>query len=381
MSGFPFLSHRAAGQILGIWAAWSLLVLFFASAAMLLPVNNSSPWTAAVGAPPVARWDAVWYRSIAVDGYRYDPKETENNVGFYPLYPLAVRWSAAIAGMPVLATGIAVSLLFLAASLLLLGDLFGEWGGPGAAVPGVACLLFFPTSFYFASVYTESLFLLSGAAALWGARRGRWEIAALAGFACSLTRFNGALIAPAIAWYAWKGTDRGERWSRGRRVLAVAGPVLGAAVFPLYLWQRFGDPLLYVHAKIAGWSQRPKPLWTLAADVARQIPQRLRDPGMLENLSFASQLISAIFLVWATFVLFRRKLPAEGLYAALTILLLFESGTIDGLDRYALALFPCFFVLAELLRRRPTLAFAYAFAGIGLGVTFLHRFVHWIMVS
>jgi hypothetical protein len=344
---------------------------------MSLPVSNSSPWTAAVHAPPLARWDAVWYRSVAVDGYSYDPATTENNIGFYPLYPLALRALSRILPVNILWIGIGFSLACLLAALLLAGNLFAEWGGEAGAIRGAAALLLYPTSFYFASVYTESLFLLLTVAAFWGSRRGRWGIAGGAGFLASLTRLNGFLVAVPMAWYAW----RTWRERRLAPAIAVAATLAGAAVFPAYLWARFGNPLLYVHSKAVGWGMRSGSLWTLFTRVVADARAAVHDPAALETLSFVSQLASAALFVYLTVRLFRRGLIAEGLYAAASLLLLLHASTVAGMDRYVLALFPAFFVLAADLARRPALAFACMLFGVTLQVTFLHRFVHWIMVS
>jgi hypothetical protein len=159
----------------------------------------------------------------------------------------------------------------------------------------------------------------------------------------------------------------------------VAAGAAGAALYPLYLWRRFGDPLLYVHNKMTGWSVRPEPPWTLAVSTLREILAQIRhptDPGRV-----AVEVVSAsLFLVLTAALFAQRRIP-EGIYAAGTLLLLFTSGTLAGIQRYVLVLFPCFFPLARFLRPRPVPAVAYGVAGVGGGVVLLHRFVHWLFVG
>jgi len=64
-----FLRPAEARTIVGVWAAWSLLTVTLASVAMTLPATTTNSWIDYASAPPLARWDAVWYRSIAVEGY------------------------------------------------------------------------------------------------------------------------------------------------------------------------------------------------------------------------------------------------------------------------------------------------------------------------
>ncbi len=376
-----FLRPTEARAIVGTWAAWSLLTVVLASAAMALPASTTNPWIEYASAPPLARWDAVWYRSIAVDGYRYDPAVPQNNVGFYPLYAVVAGSVSRLLHTPLLPTGIVLSLLFLGGALLLIGDLFAEWGGPGMGFFGVAALLLYPTAFFLAAFYTESLFLLLSAASLWGARRGRWLIAGAAGFAACLTRLNGFLLAPAMAVSAFaprRATAPGPRLAPTAAVLAT---LAGAAVYPAYLWHRWGDPLLYVHSKAAGWAQHPAPIWVLARNVLADLVGHVRVPGVGGKLMLFAEVASTLLFVALTVAVFRRGLIAEGVFVAGTLLLLLLSGTLDGIHRYVLVLFPCFLPLAQALRPRPALAFAYAFGGAGFGLVSLHRFVHWIHVG
>ena len=370
---FPF---RTA---LGLWISWSVAVLLAAAAISTLPVASGNPWIQVMHAPPLARWDAVWYRSIAIDHYSYDPRSPENNVGFYPLYPLLLRAAASVTAFPVLWIGIGISLLCLLGALWLIGRLFAEWGGAGDAGWGVRTLLLYPTAFYFASVYTESLFLLLTGAAFFWSRQRRWLLAGLACGLASLTRLNGCLVALPVAWYGIQAVRQGS--PRRGPLIAMALSVAGAAGFPLFLWWRWGDPLLYIRSKAAGWGTGARPIWALAASIGVELRECVSSPARLENLSFLSQLLSAVLFVTLTARLFRKGFIAEGLYCAATLLVLFHAGSLGGMDRYVLALFPAFFILSETLRRHRILEFASVLAGLMLQTIFLHRFVHWIMVS
>jgi hypothetical protein len=278
---------------------------------------------------------------------------------------------------PLLTTGIVLSLVCLGIALLLMGDLFVEWGGEGAGLAGAAALLAFPTAFFLAAFYTESLFLLLALAALWGARRGRWLLAGAAAFGACLTRFNGFVLIPALAAYALASLRDPKAKRSARPWLAVALASAGAAAYPLYLWRRFGDPLLYVHSKMEGWPVRPGPPWIAWG----QAVERLWTSPLAGRFGPAAELASASLFLVLTVAVFRRRLIPEGLFAAGTLLLLFTSGSLEGVQRYVIVLFPCFLPLAVWLRKRPTLAIAYAIGGIGSGVVLLHRFVHWRFVG
>lgn len=368
-------------RIVAIWAVWSAAILLLASLAWRIRFETVNPWTELSTDPPLARWDATWYREIAEKGYRYDRANLSNSVGYYPLFPLAAGALARALGIDFFTVGIALSLLCLLGALLLFGDYVAEWLGREAILPAVVCLLFFPTSFFFAAPYTESFFFLATVAAIRGSRRGKWMAAAAGGFAAALLRLNGVLVALPIAWYAWERAERRFRRLEPRAFAAVTATLSAAAVFPLYLWIRFGDPLLYLHAKAAGWSQKIVPVWSLAPRAWRELTDAVAHPRHEKSLMFLLALASLVLFVLLTAALFRRGRIAEGLYAAATLAVFLHSGVLQGAHRYVLALFPCFAVLSEFLTRRPAAAFAYAFAGIAGEAYLLAAFVHWIYVA
>ena len=58
-----------------------------------------------------ARWDTFFYYSIATRGYNWNPALfTYQNVVFFPLYPLLMRWGGAIIGGYPMLAGLLISL-------------------------------------------------------------------------------------------------------------------------------------------------------------------------------------------------------------------------------------------------------------------------------
>jgi Gpi18-like mannosyltransferase len=370
-------------RILWIWAIWSAGVLSISSLVARSSKPALDPWPAPMSAQaiPLARWDSGWYYLIAAKGYSFDPASPQNNVGFYPLYPLLCRWIATALGTSIFAAGVGLSLLCLLGGVLLFGELSAGWGEPRDARLAVLALLLYPTAFFLAACYTESLFLLSTTAAFWAAREHHWLLCGLAGAAASLTRFNGFLIVLPIAWYAWESAERRLKNVRWPPITALVLTAAGAAAFPVFLWRRWGDPFLYIHSKETGWTQKMKPVLVLVREVGQESWSHLIAPGMGRKLQFSLETGSLVLFLVLTIGLWRRRLLAEGLYCAASLLLVVNSGTLDGMQRYVLALFPGFFVLATFVMRHRLLAVSYALAGAGLGLLTLSRFVRWIFVG
>ena len=378
---------RQLRRVVLLWAIWSAGIALLATLATHLPAGPAeADWRhepmRSYRPVPLARWDAGWYSIIAREGYSFDAARSPNTIGFYPLYPLLLRAaSAALPFFSVYSVGVFLSLLFLLGALTLIARLAAAWGGCSATFGTTAAILLFPTSFFLASVYTESLFLLATAAAFWGARNDRWLLAGAAGAAAGLTRFNGALILLPLAGIAW--ATAGRNWRLAPRQWSALGLALsGAAAYPIYLWSRFGDPLLYVREKSGpSWSTHPGPPWESGRTIAATVWRSLHDSSEPRRLLVLAGFGFLLGFFILSVLLVRRGLVVEGLYCAATLLLLVSSGTLEGMIRYVLALFPCFFLIGEWLRRSPTFCFAYALGGVGLGMVLLHRFVHLVYVG
>jgi hypothetical protein len=378
------LPSRWVPRVAAVWAIWSSAILFLAAAAASLPVHahGDTAWGPALTAqaPPLARWDSGWYLGIAQNGYHYDPGARVGNIHFYPLYPLVVGLVWRLTGLPILWTGIACSLVSLLGALLFIADLLEE-ASPGMALPAIAALLIFPTAYYFAAFYTESLFLLATAAAFWGARRRHWWVCAIASAAAGLTRLNGALIGIPVAWLAWTDAGRTLRGLRARHLAAAAGAIVGAVAFPLFLKIRFGAPFVYLGSAPSAWPHGPTPFWHLLREIGGRLSSGGTGFGGGSRMALLFELGSLLFFAVLTLGLFARRLLPEALYCAATILLLLDSGSVGAVHRYLLPLFPVFLVLAEWLRRRPLLAFAYGLGGVGSLIALMTRFVNWLWVA
>lgn len=333
-------------------------------------------------APPLARWDSGWYYKIALRGYSYSPTSLQNTVGFYPLYPLLMRAVAALTRAPVFQAGIAISLISLGGALWLLSDLVRKRGGEQDILFVVGSMLAFPAAFFFAACYTESLFLLATVATTWSANRRMWILCGVAGAAACLTRFNGCLIAIPIAAYAASSLRQRDKADFHGALGALAATFAGAVTFPIYLWYRWGDPLLYIHDKTRGWPSleigNPARFFTMLDSAIEGV---FRNPGAGGKLLLGLELAALLMALLSLPVLLRGGWRPEGLYVVATLALLIASGNIDGIHRYVLVLFPCFVPVGGFLRRQPVAAWTYLLGGTSLGVILVTRFVHWMFVG
>jgi Gpi18-like mannosyltransferase len=205
---------------------------------------------------PLARWDAIWYLSIAGTGYN----RVHSRAAFFPLYPLLVRAVGELGGaLPgaLLLASYAVSLLAFAGALVLLHRLVELELGRSLARPTLLLLSLFPASLFFAAPYSESVFLLVSVGAFYAARTGHWAWAGVLGGVGGAARSSGIfLLVPLVLLYrSGPRTDTpGERPRyriRADAAWLLLGP-LGLGAYAGYLWVANGDPLAFMSAQ-AGW--------------------------------------------------------------------------------------------------------------------------------
>lgn len=307
---------------------------------------------------PLARLDSYWYSTIAVEGYEWKADGGRHNVGFFPLYPAILSTIYRAIGIHPFLSGSVVSILALLLGVRLAAELAGEEGfDPRFAV---GAMLLFPVSFFLVAVYSESLFLLFSAGCLLALRRGRPARAAAFGFFAGLTRPMGFLLALAILW---GGLDRARKTASRKTLLAwlaaSAGPPAGAGAYAVYLWFRFGSPLVYLQTQSVSWHHK-----LLQAPWTPLLHAVLWSPSW----RLESALVVAFALL--SVLLFVRGFRPEGVYGAATILFILETDGIVGAPRYLLLLFPCFFLIGEGMRRWRILRWAYGIAG-ALGLAYL----------
>src|SRR5215207_3980455 len=200
---------RVAGLVLAVKA----LLLLYAVQAFVAwrneRVGSFYDWLAIWN-----RWDALHYLDIARLGYVSGGVEARWIV-FFPLYPWLVRAASVLLRDELLAAFFVSGVASVAAGLLLYRIARADDEAEEVARGAVFYLLVFPTAYFLHIGYNESLFLALVLGAFLAARaRCRWAAGLLGGLA-AMTRINGVVLLPALAFEAWE-----EYRGAGRRVRA-----------------------------------------------------------------------------------------------------------------------------------------------------------------
>ncbi len=314
-----------------------------------------------------ARWDTDFYHSIATTGYAWNRAAfLHQNVVFFPLYPLLMRWGGALLGGHPLLAGTLISLAAFGGAIAVLYRLAVLELGVERAWPVILLLATYPYALFYSAVYTESLFLFLTVSAFYAMRRGRLLPVALAGFAAGLVRPNGFWLALPLLWLAATAPEPGaeaaprRRWSKARvaACLVALAPLAGVALFSGYLALRFGDPLAWVHGQAAwgtpllGRGPAPDPART-AADLRLKVT---------EVIVYAGDIVAFGVAAFAIRPVARRLGIAYALWIAINIFPPVAAHLFISLGRFTAVLFPLFFWMALVVPRERLARLAGAFA-------------------
>jgi hypothetical protein len=256
--------------------------------------------------------------------------------------------------------GVVVSHLCLLGALIFLYRLaLLEWGDEPAARRAILYISIFPTAFFFGALYTESAFLLFSAGCIYFARRRLWLPAALLGLAASATRIIGLslYVFLLIEWWSAYGPivrgllssrDRaapGESWRALANLAVIHLSVGGLLLYMGYLWNRFGDPLLFLNAQ-AAWNKGVGGSPTqIVGDLIAGIGALLR--GDFSTYWRLLDPAAGLLALGVTPLVWRRVGFNYAVYTALCLLVPILSGNSQSLLRYVLVVFPIFFLLGQ----------------------------------
>ena len=291
-----------------------------------------------------ARNDSGWYLGIASRGYRWVP-DGRGNLAFFPAYPLAMRVAGRMFGgtqADYYFGGIVVSWLASIGGVGLVYALARRFMDGERAWHAALLTYVFPFAFFFGVVYSEALFLLALASALYGLESRRWWLAVVGGAVLTATRVNGVMAVPALAVIGWRAAG-GDVPSRVRGALAGAAALAGVAAYSVYNWQVSGDPFEWYHA-ITRWGYFPgsslsaNPLWVFVTNLTTRPYDYLVDEhaAPYDVLNGIFPVLMVVTLPW----LWRRLGGGYALLIAANLALPLSSGQFEGLGRYCAVLFP-----------------------------------------
>ena len=336
-------------------------------------------------------WDSEFYLSIAMNGYDdpavrtvyADNQNISLNYAFFPMYPMMLRivsFPLQVLNLDMLSTatlaGIVVSSLSTLAAMFALFELSKNWLDKEKSWNALFYFLIFPSSFFFAMIYTEALFVALTFWALVFGKRKKWILAGLFAAFATMTRATGGLVLIALfVWFLQNGALKAfkeENWTFFIR------PAIGGflPIITFYLWKlsRLADGFFFVEENFFSRGllaiRQTIHGYQYAFDYAK---------GHTAAMTYFSLEIIAIILLPILAFTFIKKSPALALYSLAIYSFSLFSGSYQGMIRYILAA-PVLFIVPALWSKSKVFDKAWTFICILLFslLSMLFAFDFWV---
>lgn len=298
---------------------------------------------------PWQRWDTNWYIRIAMTGYDIGNGTTN----YPPLYPVSIALlGRLLLGQYMLASLVISNLAYIVA-LVYLYRLTSQLFDETIAKRTLVWVAVFPSAFFLASGYTESLFLALAVASFYYGEKKRWWLAAGLAALAGVTRIQGLVLVLPLGYLYMQ--QRGWNWRKiGREAFALAlSPGLLALYFG-YVFLILGDNNFSNHLSVI-WSVRFAWPW----DAFVMGLAGLFDPNYANLLIYNGlDLITLVIFICLAIIWWQRKLPRHYLIFVVSNMLVYltRAGTSGfvwmSMTRYLVVLFPCFMLLAQIAPKR-----------------------------
>lgn len=307
-----------------------------------------------------ANFDGVHYLTIATRGYF-----AQFTQAFFPLYPLLTHLVATILFKQYIFAGIGLSFVCFCIATVYFNKLLLLDYKKEIVIKILLAMFLFPTSFYFAALYTEGLFFLLTILSFWFARRDKWVFAGICGGLAALTRITGIFLLPALLleWLLMYRKNILFRRQKNRIynfiysaikyiTKSFSSPILYLIPFGLFLYMGYlylfhGDALYFWHAQSAFGAERsvgfilpPQVLWRyLKILISINIFSLAFFNAFLELLAY-------MFGILGLLLGYKLKIRLSYLiFSWLVIFIPALTGTFSSMPRYILLAFPLYIVL------------------------------------
>lgn len=334
-------------KIIFIFVCWLVLLFLFSFIASkifaftyhfpyidtVLQFTKLPEWVWAFG-----NFDGVHYLRIAQNGY-----QDQYYQAFFPLYPLLIRLFNIFPKDPAVNTlvnvdrsyfytGIILSNLFLIVSLLLL-----KWENSknNSYLIKVGAILLFPTAFYFASIYSESLFLTLLICFMLLVKKKRYFLAGIVSALATATRVIGITF-PLILLIKIIMDFKKERFDIYKLFGFIVSP-MGILGFMYYLFYKFGDPLAFLSSQPGfGAGRSSIPIITLPQVFFRYFRMFQTVTDSTQLFTICSEFIFSVtilaLIIWA----YKKVEFHWWLMALLMYLIPTLTGTFSSMPRYVI---------------------------------------------
>ena len=299
-------------------------------------------------------WDSGWYLDIAQHGYSsIINAHGEANYGFFPLYPLLMKYLGYIVGNTYIA-GLVISNICLIISGVYLYKLVRTSYDTETSHRSITYLFLFPTAFILSAALSESVFLLLLILSFYYAARGSYMPSGIFGFFLTLTRPVGIAALIPLAYLYLKQKKFALRKIRPDALWLILFPA-ALVIFCVFCYHLTGDFFAYAHAQQTGWGRVfGNPLAVLLTNM------------LSKNINHSFSAYYALFSIIIILIGLKRIGLSYTLIALLLILIPLSTHVLS-MPRYSAVIFPYFILFSLWGKNRYIDQSIIAFCSILLG--------------
>lgn len=355
------------------WIIWRLLVQLVAFLApTFIEYQPSFPYYQSLEATNFpksiyswANFDGVHYLIIADYGY----KLANLIQAFFPIFPLLMRFFSLVTNNSLI-SGLIISSVSSLGCIYYGYKVSQRWFDKNVAKHFVLVLLTFPTSFYLAAIYNESLCLMLILAGTWYRLSNKKLISGVLIGLSSGVRLVGLMLIPSLLL---KLVHKCYLYPKQRQSLLkkifiknwkfIFGLTVGSAAFLLYILylnNQYGDPFYFFSVQSDFGTGRQTNLVFPLQSFYRSVKMLLTvRPIDWKYFSYAQDLIISAFM-FLGIIFSWKKIPTEyWTFSLLSFFLPTVTGNLSSIPRYSSVIFPILIWWASCISNRRKLAILY----------------------
>lgn len=333
-----------------LFLAWRLAIIFFQIT--IEPFLFSGPradtfqellltsWT--------TYWDAGHYHNIALYGYSYPDQ------AFFPIWPTLLKIFNST-GLPFEITSYILTFTTGLLVFILLYKLTKKITNENIAKKTLLLFCCYPGSIFLIASYSEGIYLILVLISFILMEKNKLILASLVGGIASAARITGTFLSFIIAL---------NPSSISKKIVYLTLGSLGILFYMLFLFIKFNDPLMFLHAQKAWCLNNELFSCSYKFPLATLLDYKEIQAKPYLMIDYVYTLASVILL---TIGVYSKSLKKEYLiFAFLSLLLPLTYGRIVSMTRFVLPIFPLYIIAAILLTKRTT--FYYKLLVIMLGL-------------
>jgi hypothetical protein len=295
-------------------------------------------------------FDGVHYLRLAQDGY-----VAKFSQSFFPVFPLLIKFLNILpknlsldvrtfVDPSYFYTGLIFSNLFFLGFLFLFYKLLRLDYSKKITKLSLILLLVFPTSFYFGSIYTESLFLMLAVASIYSFRKKKYLLAGIFAAVSCATRIVGIFIPVIFLVEMFLNRKKTSAAEFVTQIVSLILAPLGLIAYMFYLNRNFGDSLLFLNSQPGFGAGRSAQAYIFLPQVLYRY-LKIFLSVRVATLAFFNAALEFVFTLVPLsllIVFFKRIRPSYLWFSLLALVLPTLTGTLSSMPRYVLVAFPLF---------------------------------------